>query len=356
MNLQDWLSGKTGLVIEFKGISARLRLYGPELVFDDAIVRTPDRTRVLAAARRGSVAFDLWSSIRSLRLTAGRFTLDSPEIGLIRTRAGRIQLVGQNALRDTEAAKPVSIESLPVGQFHVRNAVVSFRDEMTGRGPWSVSGISFRLDRRTDLLQLQGEASLPQALGQSLEFSARVAGPLEDVDSLVSNFALEGHGLDLAGWADVLPDHWLAPETGSRFDRSGDCFHWRACRRDDGEAGSDGCRCRFAGVADATAAGSAAAGKSGRRCGRTRCCGDRAGGCRTRTRCRADHDPRDSVPELVGFDRLALTVNAARHDDAWIVSASNVDLSRKSSPWQADKIEVKWSPRPAGGSESRHRC
>ncbi|HEY5809463.1 MAG TPA: DUF3971 domain-containing protein, partial [Povalibacter sp.] len=347
--LQDWLSGKTGLVIEFKGISARLRLYGPELVFDDAIVRTPDRTRVLAAARRGSVAFDLWSSIRSLRLTAGRFTLDSPEIGLIRTRAGRIQLVGQNALRDTEAAKPVSIESLPVGQFHVRNAVVSFRDEMTGRGPWSVSGISFRLDRRTDLLQLQGEASLPQALGQSLEFSARVVGPLEDVDSLVSNFALEGHGLDLAGWADVLPDHWLAPETGHGSIEVATAFTgvraaavtvkvdltdvgavspvWLTplpqaapllAKQDDDAAASEAVVI----VPEVVEPEPTAMPTS---------------------------DPRDSVPELVGFDRLALTVNAARHDDAWIVSASNVDLSRKSSPWQADKIEVKWSPRPAGG-------
>ena len=59
---------------------------GPtELVFDQAIVRTPDGTHVLATAKRGSVAFDLWSSIRHARLTAGRFSLDSPEIGLIRT-------------------------------------------------------------------------------------------------------------------------------------------------------------------------------------------------------------------------------------------------------------------------------
>src|SRR5690349_20717606 len=65
LQLQDWLSEKTKLAIEFKDISARLRVYGPELVFDDAIVRAPDRTRVLATARRGSVAFDLWTSIRT---------------------------------------------------------------------------------------------------------------------------------------------------------------------------------------------------------------------------------------------------------------------------------------------------
>lgn len=213
VQLQSWVSDKTGLAIEFRRLSARLRLFGPELVFDDAVVRTPDRTRVLATARRGSVGFDLWSSIRSGRLTAGRFTLDSPEIGLIRTRAGRIQLVGQSALPERDA-KPIAVENLPVGHFRVRNAVVSFRDEATGRGPWSLSGVSFNLDRQLDSMELRGDAQLPAVLGHSLTFSASVQGELQNAQSLVSSFMIDGKQLDLAGWADVLPDEWMAPELG----------------------------------------------------------------------------------------------------------------------------------------------
>ena len=82
VQLQSWINERSGLSVEFKKLSARLRLYGPELVFDQAVVRTSDGTRVLATARRGSVGFDLWSSIRSARLTAGRFTLEAPELGL----------------------------------------------------------------------------------------------------------------------------------------------------------------------------------------------------------------------------------------------------------------------------------
>src|SRR5437868_2593988 len=122
VQLQNWVSEKTGLVIEFRRLGGRLRLYGPEVVLNDAVVRTPDRTRVLATARRGSVGFDLWTSISSGRLTAGRFTLDSPQIALIRTREGRIQLAGQSALPEREV-KPIPIKSLPIGQFRVRNAV-----------------------------------------------------------------------------------------------------------------------------------------------------------------------------------------------------------------------------------------
>jgi len=140
VQVQDWLNERTGLIVEFRTLKARLRMYGPELVFDDAIVRTPDRTRVIATAQRGSVGFDLWTSIASGRLTTGRFSLESPEIGLIRTREGRIRLAGQSSL--PEPSEPFAAEQLPTGRFRVENAVVSFRDEITGRGPWSLSGVS----------------------------------------------------------------------------------------------------------------------------------------------------------------------------------------------------------------------
>ncbi len=212
VQLQSWINERSGLSVEFKTLSARLRLYGPELVFDQAIVRTPDGTHVLAAAKRGSVGFDLWGSLRNARLTAGRFSLESPEIGLIRTKEGRIQLLGQSALPERD--KPFALDQLPTGHFHVRNAAVSFRDAVTGRGPWSLSGVNFDVTRDGGSMELHGDASLPRTLGRELKFSATVQGPLQDAAALVSTFSVDGRELDLAGWADVLPDQWLAPETG----------------------------------------------------------------------------------------------------------------------------------------------
>jgi uncharacterized protein (TIGR02099 family) len=212
VQLQNWINARGGVQIEFKTLSARLRMYGPELVFDQAVLRTPDGTRVLATAKRGSVAFDLWSSIRHAQLTAGRFSLESPELGLIRTKEGRIQLLGMSALPDRD--KPFALEELPMGRFHVQDAVVSFRDAITGRGPWSLSGVSFDVTRDSGLLELRGDASLPRSLGRELRFSATVQGPLQDATALVSTFTVDGRELDLAGWADVLPDAWPAPEMG----------------------------------------------------------------------------------------------------------------------------------------------
>ena len=124
VQVQDWINERSGLVVEFRTLRARLRFYGPELIFDEAVVRTPDRTRVLAAATRGSVGFDLWGAIGAGSPDRRGASLSmSPQIGLIRTKEGRIQLLGQSALPEHVEVKPFALEQLPTGHFDVQNAV-----------------------------------------------------------------------------------------------------------------------------------------------------------------------------------------------------------------------------------------
>ncbi|HEY6645286.1 YhdP family protein [Povalibacter sp.] len=353
VQLQQWVNDKTGFVIEFSRIGARLRRYGPELVFYDATVRTADRTRVLATARRGSVGFDLWTSMSERRLTAGRFTLDSPEIALIRTLDGRVRLLGQSSLNEGQGTKTIAVESLPVGQFRVRNAVVSFRDEITGRGPWSLSGISFTLSRQRALLELEGSASLPRTLGESLEFSARVAGDLGSVESLASSFAVHGEGLDLAGWADVMPNQWLAPETGhGSIDMS---VSFRGAHADAVTARVD--------LAHVSATAPEwiiplpgpdplqPLDDHDAECEASACdAGDDATPDDKTGEQSADTTgvKLPAAPSLVAFDRLAMNFAAARHADTWEASVTDLDISRKSAPWQAQKIVAKWSQTDVG--------
>ncbi|HKR35394.1 MAG TPA: YhdP family protein [Steroidobacteraceae bacterium] len=335
VQLQNWINERSGLSVEFKTLSARLRLYGPELIFDQAVVRTGDGARVLATARRGSVGFDLWSSIRNARLTAGRFVLESPEIGLIRTQEGRIQLLGQSALPERD--KPFALEELPTGRFHVRNAVVSFRDAITGRGPWSLSGVNFDVTRNSSLLELHGDASLPRTLGRELRFSATVEGPLQDATALVSSFSVDGRDLDLAGWADVLPDEWPAPETGRgnvevRGALKGAKLIQLAADVDleqlvavppmwatalpvaeprDAGADNDAERKEPASTPiPETDPGSAAS---------------------------ATHS------ELLSYPRLAFGMRAQKVNDTWRVAVSNLNMARPTAAWLAARIEGEWT-------------
>lgn len=339
VQLQDWLNERTGLAVEFRTLSARLRLYGPELVFNDAVVRTPDRTRVLATARRGSVAFDLWNSIWNGRLTAGRFSLRSPEIGLIRTREGKIQLLGQSALPE-RMDTPFAIEQLPTGRFHVEKAVVSFRDQLTGRGPWSLSGVSFDLTRDPQSLRLRGDASLPKALGRGLEFTARVEGALEKSAQLASTFSVEGEGIDLSGWADVLPDEWPAPENGHGSLRVTGAMQGSALTQLSAKVNLSNVAAALPAwtIPLPTASPMHQPGSD-----------DAAEEASPRhpkfpiEAPHADEPPAPALPEMVSYSRVAFELRAQKLADAWSLSLQGLELARANRAWRAKEISAKWS-------------
>lgn len=211
--IQAFVSRQSGLDIAFSELDARWRFYGPELVFENAVVSAPNGGRALVQARRGSVALDIWASIASLRLTTGRFWLDGPQLFLVRTAAGRIELVGQDEL--PERTRPFLFDELPTGRFSISDARVTFRDLATGRGPWTFARVGLTLQRRAESMRLDGTAELPSALGKQMRFAARSSGQLDDPAALNWDFEVESRDLALAGLADLLPDAWPAPTTGN---------------------------------------------------------------------------------------------------------------------------------------------
>jgi uncharacterized protein (TIGR02099 family) len=338
VQVQDWINERSGLAVEFRTLKARMRWYGPELVFDDAVVRTPDGTRVLATARRGSVGFDLWKSIGSGRLITGRFALDAPQLGLIRTRDGRIQLLGQS---ERSELRPFALEELPIGRFLVRDAVVSFRDETTGRGPWSLSGVNFELVRSSRSMQLNGDAVLPPALGSRLQFSATAQGPLEKSQSLVSTFNVEGERLDLAGWADTLPEQWPAPQSGQGTIHISGTMRGPELTQLSAEVD----------LADVTAVLpvwktplATAAPLEEPRPAESAAQVEPQGEPESTAESVPEPGPQQqaAATEMLSYDRIALKLRAQRTGDAWNATVSDLDLTRADSAWHAAEIHGRW--------------
>lgn len=342
VQLQDWIGERSGLIVEFRTLSARLRMYGPELVFDEAVVRTPDRTRTLFTAARGSVGFDLWNSIANGRLTAGRFVLDAPEIALIRTREGKIQLLGQSALPERDI-KPIALEQLPTGRFVVHDAVVSFRDEITGRGPWSLSGVNFDLTRSRDSMRLQGDASLPAALGEELRFSGTCEGEIKNSASLLSTFSVQGEKLDLAGWADLLPDAWPAPESGHGAVRVSGTLRGAellqvAAAVDIGQLTTElpvwtiplpVAQPLVPPVSSEDA--------------------PRVPKHPIETLPLAPEPVVHARPQVLSYARLAFGLRAQKSDNQWTMTLSDLDATRSDSTWRAKQLSARWSRDEQGG-------
>jgi uncharacterized protein (TIGR02099 family) len=352
VQVQDWLSDRTGLVVEFRSLSARLRLFGPELVFDDAVVRTPDRQQVLAAAKRGSVGFDIWNSLRNGQLSAGRFSLRSPQISLIRTREGRIQLLGQGTLPERPQSEPVAIGQLPTGRFKVTDAIVNFRDEFTGRGPWSMSGVSFTLVRSTDSIQLAGKASLPATLGSELQFSANAKGGLQNPRDVISTFTVSGKGLDLSGWADVFPDEWPAPETGSGSMQISGSLRGPQLTQLTANIDFRKISTELPTWSVTLPAAAPLEQKVDEELEDTA-----PQNTDTSTQAPAVPEPPIAVPvapttQMVSYERVAFLLEANRVEDEWKIALSDLDVSRVDAPWQAAQINATLSAVPGSSKVS----
>ncbi|MGE0115341.1 MAG: YhdP family protein [Steroidobacteraceae bacterium] len=212
--MQAWLSERARLDIQFAELRAGWRGYGPELVFTQAVVRSADHQRVLAVAERGGVGFDLWRALRTGRLVAARFSLQGTEIKLQRRTDGSFELVGQADWPEFETDTAFKLDSLPVGEIAIRNVRLSFRDLKTGRGPWMVDNVTLDITRSAQVFDVTGHASLPVTLGKELNFSAHGEGNLNEVARLKWQVQAAGTQLDLAGWAQVMPNDWVAPAKG----------------------------------------------------------------------------------------------------------------------------------------------
>jgi len=213
--IQVWVRKHSGLDVEFASLDARWRLYGPELVFDRAVVRTADRQRTLATARRGSVALDLWASLKSGRLRTGRFSLERPALALVRTPEGNFELVGQEELRGRSSREPFDWSKLPTGTFDVVDASLTYHDlSRPDARSWALDGVDFEILRDAERAELHGLALLPADLGKEIKFTASTAGSWAEPAGLEWQAELDGSGINLAGWAELLPAGWPVPSAG----------------------------------------------------------------------------------------------------------------------------------------------
>ena len=196
------------------------------------------------------------------------------------------------------------------------------------------------MTRNSGSLELHGDASLPRTLGRELQFSATVEGPLQDAAALVSTFSVDGRELDLAGWADVLPDAWPAPETGH---------------------GSVEVRGVLKGpeLVQLAADVDLRSSSPRRRCGRSRCLSQSPG---TPVRAKQRHARRarrtrrrpirrrgeHCAAAMLSYPRLAFGMRAQKVGDTWHATVSNLNMARPTAAWLAARIEGAW-PRTADG-------
>ena len=201
--IQAWVEQQTDYRLEFQGVDARLRWWGPEVVLRDLRVLDRDAGQALFETREGAVSLDLWNFFRTGELVAGRVRVVGPSITVVRLADGRIRLLGQHE-RPADRP-PFDFDRLPGGRVEVEDATVVYRDLKTGRGPWQLQQVRLSLRRAHDDVDVTGAARLPAGLGTGIEFEGRLRGSLDQAEAMQGQLDLRFERLRLAGLADVLP-------------------------------------------------------------------------------------------------------------------------------------------------------
>ena len=210
--LRAWVERQTHMRIEYESLDARMRWYGPELVLRRVRMLEEDGTQALFTASEGSVGLDLWNFFRTGQFVAGRVHIADPSVTIVRLADGRIRLLGLGE-RPSDRP-PFDFDRLPAGRLVIEGATVVYRDLMTGRPPLELRDLQAELRRDRDFVVMDGKAVLPESLGSTATFSARLKGSLDEREKLDARVELKSDLVRLAGLDDLLPAQVTRPKSG----------------------------------------------------------------------------------------------------------------------------------------------
>jgi uncharacterized protein YhdP len=207
--LERLVRAQTGLDIRFDELGLRWGWYGPEAVFRRVELGEPGRSTVLLRAPELVVGFDVWQTVRSGQLAAGRITLVAADIDF-----GQPGLAG-NALRASSAAsrRPEALQILQGwqgGRVDLEGGTLRVPDPTGAPNPLTFQIRRASLRRSTSEWSGYGLVFLPERLGRTARVALRVEGNLERPAELSGSLRFEGHRLAFAGWRDLLGSVWHA--------------------------------------------------------------------------------------------------------------------------------------------------
>jgi uncharacterized protein YhdP len=235
--LEELLRHESGLDVSFGELSVRFGWYGPEAVFHNVRLAEAGGDTILTAPRL-AVGLDLWRMARSGQLTAGRITLDTPDIDLgaitapLAPHAGAAG--GARARPNLMTSGTRLLSRWRGGQLDVAGGTL--RLASAGALPLTVAIRSAQLMRSGATWRANALVMLPESLGAGARLALEWHGDpaLPEVSS--GSVSFDGRRLEFAGWAQLLG----AAAAGRYLPRSGtgnlalhaDFAHGRVVRAD----------------------------------------------------------------------------------------------------------------------------
>jgi len=210
--IQAWVNDTTHLDVRFRDLDARWRFFGPEIYITAVEVYAPNGGPLLAESRAASIGVDLWRMLLHAELLAGRLSLIEPEIGLVRTLDGRIELEGQAALEQQD--QRFTIDDLPTGRLDILDGRLTFTDLKGELRDIILRAVDTSVRRDRNDLEIEAEVELPKGMGSTLEIEGSAHGALADAEQLAWQLAVRVREIELAGWREQFASVAALPSSG----------------------------------------------------------------------------------------------------------------------------------------------
>jgi uncharacterized protein YhdP len=207
--LERLVRGQTGLDIRFDELGLRWGWYGPEAVFRRVELGEPGRSTVLLRAPELVVGFDVWQTVRTGQLAAGRITLVAADINfgerVAPTGAERRAMAngGRHAAgTGTEAAQVLG--HWKGGRVDLEGGTLRLPDPTGSANPLTLQIRRASLRRSTSEWSGYGLVFLPERLGRTARVVMSLDGDLEKPAELSGTVRFEGRRLAFGAWRDLL--------------------------------------------------------------------------------------------------------------------------------------------------------
>jgi uncharacterized protein (TIGR02099 family) len=217
--IQAWVTAELGLVLDYTRLDGALGWRGPELAFRDVRVRTVGDATPFLTARGANVGFDVLDSL--LRLVTGRevaierLTFDGTEFTLVRTAENAYRLQGAPAVSGEQA----TVQLPPDIDVLVRNSRVLYLDAARSIA-WAFQDVAGSLRRDDEVLTVEARGLPPPEFAERIEVTAQ-AFVADDAQAdggarYTGDWRLSADldGVDLAVASRLFPPFAVAPQAG----------------------------------------------------------------------------------------------------------------------------------------------
>jgi uncharacterized protein (TIGR02099 family) len=213
--IKGWVHDQIGYHIAFARVSPAFRWYGPELYFKELELRSKDGQRVLARARGGRVAADIWQLIHSGKLLAGRIELDSPTIVIARLGPDTFALASEIVLGGGDSSlATLRLDELPAGKLAIRHGFLTIERWNAALPQLALRDVDLDLRRGHDGVALAVAAGLPAVLGGRINIDATARG--QGVLRTLNWTALaRAHDMAFPGWRQLFPEYLSRLDAGT---------------------------------------------------------------------------------------------------------------------------------------------